>query len=61
MKGIFSDLFLFASLASAKNFSVIYNTVDPAVFGTKGGARLNATGDGYVDALTMCIRFQVQY
>ena len=47
--------------ASANTFSVIHNTIDPAVFGTKGGARLNATGDGYVDAFTICIRFQGQY
>ena len=50
-----------AAAASAKTFSVIHNTVDPAVFGTKGGAALNAseTGDdGNVDAFTICIRFQ---
>ena len=51
-----------ATAASAKTFSVIHNTVDPAVFGTKGGAALNAseTGDdeGNVDAFTICIRFQ---
>ena len=46
------------SAVSAKTFSVIHNTIDPAVFGTKGGATLNATGDGYVDAFTICIRFQ---
>ena len=51
-----------AAAASAKTFSVIHNTVDPAEFGTKGGAALNATAtgdqDGHVDAFTMCVRFQ---
>ena len=45
---------------NAKTFSVIYNTIDPAIYGTKGGATLEAaaTGDDYVNAFTICIRFQ---
>ena len=48
------------AVAPAKTFSVIHNTIDPAEFGSKGGARLNASGDGYVNAFTICIRFQGQ-
>ena len=52
-------LSLVASLASAKTFKVFHNTLDPSVFGTTGGAHLiNATGDGHIEALTICIRFQ---
>ena len=51
----------FVTLAHANTFKVFHNTFDPAVFGTTGGAHLNATGDGYVDALSICIRFQVHY
>ena len=61
MRLICSTVLCSIALVSAKNFSVIYNTVDPSVFGTQGGAHLNATGDGFVDALTLCIRFQVWY
>ena len=45
---------------SAKTFSVIHNTFDPAEFGTKGGAALNSseTSEEIVDAFTICIRFQ---
>ena len=45
---------------SAKTFSVIHNTFDPAEFGTKGGAALNSseTSEENVDAFTICIRFQ---
>ena len=50
---------LLISLAHAKRFKVFHNTFDPAVFGTTGGAHHNGTGDGYVDALTICSRFQV--
>ena len=39
-------------------FKVFHNTLDPSVFGQNGGAILNATGDGFVDALTLCVRFQ---
>ena len=52
---------ILVTLAHANTFKVFYNTFDPAVFGTTGGAHLNATGDGYVDALSICIRFQVHY
>ena len=47
--------------AAGKTFKVFHNTLDPAVFGTAGGAHLiNATGSGHVEALTICVRFQVQ-
>ena len=52
-------LLLFVTLAHAKAFKVFHNTFDPAVFGTTGGAHHNATGDGDVDALSICVRFQV--
>ena len=52
-------LLIFLNLANAKTFKVFHNTLDPAVFGTTGGAHHNATGDGIVDALSICIRFQV--
>ena len=52
-------LSLVASLASAKVFKVFHNTFDPSVFGTTGGAHLvNATDDGLIEALTICVRFQ---
>ena len=50
---------IFVNLANAKTFKVFHNTFDPAVFGTTGGAHHNATGEGNVDALSICIRFQV--
>ena len=55
--------FLIAKMSSAaRTFRVFHNTLDPAVFGTAGGAHLvNATGSGHVDALTICVRFQVQF
>ena len=52
---------LIIPLSTAKTFKVFHNTLDPSVFGTIGGLRLNETGDGYVTALTMCLRFQGQY
>ena len=39
-------------------FKVFHNTLDPSMFGQNGGAILNASGDGFVDALTLCMRFQ---
>ena len=50
---------IFLNVASAKIFKVFHNTLDPAVFGTTGGAHHNTTEDGKVDALSICIRFQV--
>ena len=47
--------------ANTEHFKVFYNTLDPAVFGTVGGAHLvNVTSgsDGDVEAVTICIRFQ---
>ena len=60
---LFTLIFLatVSSVSAAQTFKVFHNTLDPAVFGTAGGAHLiNATGSGYVDALTICVRFQVQ-
>ena len=54
-------IYLLASVVSAntEHFKVFHNTLDPAVFGTVGGAHLvNVTGDGDVEALTICLRFQ---
>ena len=49
--------------AAVKTFRVFHNTLDPDVFGTAGGAHLiNASGlqaSTHVDALTVCVRFQV--
>ena len=45
----------------ARVFKVFHNTLDPSEFGTIGGLRLNETGEGYVTAFTMCLRFQGQY
>ena len=53
-------LTLIFPFSSGRTFKVFHNTLDPSVFGTTGGLRLNETGDGYVTALTMCIRFQGQ-
>ena len=49
------------SIASGQTtFKVFNNTLDPSVFGQNGGAILNASGrDGFVDAVTICLRFQV--
>ena len=52
---------IFSTLVDAKTFKVFHNTLDPAVFGTTGGAHHNATGEGNVDALSICIRFQVMF
>ena len=54
-------LLIFVNLAHAKTFKVFHNTFDPAVFGTTGGVHHNATGEGNVDALSICIRFQVMF
>ena len=51
--------YLVSYAASTNTFRVIHNDMDPAVFGTTGGARLIATaGEGHVDTLTICLRFQ---
>ena len=59
MKGFLA--LLLVQLVNGKIFKVFHNTFDPAVFGTTGGAHHNATGEGFVDALTICNRFQVHY
>ena len=62
---LFPVIFLNSALAtgSGMSFRVFHNTLDPAVFGTAGGAHLvNATSRGrgsQVEALTICVRFQV--
>ena len=61
MRIIIIFLALMTPPSSARTFKVFHNTLDPSVFGTIGGLRLNETGDGYVTALTMCLRFQGQY
>ena len=50
---------IFATLVDAKTFKVFHNTLDPAVFGTTGGAHHNTTIDGKEDAISICVRFQV--
>ena len=55
---IFLMLMIILSPSYANTFKVFHNTLDPSVFGTTGGLRLNETGEGYVSAFTMCIRFQ---
>ena len=50
--------FLISKALSQTTFRVFTNTLDPSVFGTNGGATLKASGDGLVDALTICLRFQ---
>ena len=51
--------------ATAKNFKVFHNPVDPTVLrqsqvaNLPGGAYHNGTGDGNVNAVTVCVRFQV--
>ena len=53
---------LLISLASGQStFNVFQNTLDPSVFGQNGGAILNASGSGFVDAFTLCMRFQGPY
>ena len=37
-------------------FTVFRNTVDKEDFDTIGGAMLNETGNGYITALTICLR-----
>ena len=63
---LFSFIFFNPALAagSGMKFRVFHNTLDPAVFGTAGGAHLvNATAaagiGSQVEALTICVRFQV--
>ena len=51
---------LLVSLASGQGtFKVFQNTLDLSDFGLISGAILNASGNGYVDAVTICMRFQV--
>ena len=51
---------LLVSLASGQGtFTVFQNTLDQSDFGLISGAILNASGSGYVDAVTICMRFQV--
>ena len=50
---------LLVALASG-TFKVFQNTLDLSDFGLISGAILNASGSGYVDAVTLCMRFQVK-
>ena len=58
-------LFVVATLVcdktTAQTLRVFQNTFDPSVYvsGQKGGAHHIGEGDGNVDALTICVRFQV--
>ena len=58
------------SLASCQDFKVVYDTYDPMVdlsdprvglMSTSRAARHKGTGDGTVDAMTICLRFQGSY
>ena len=58
------------SLASSQDFKVVYDTYDPMVdlsdprvglMSTSRAARHKGTGDGTVDAMTVCLRFQGSY
>ena len=52
---------LLVTLVSGQGtFKVFQNTLDLSDFGLISGAILNASGSGYVDALTVCMRFQVK-
>ena len=55
------------SLASSQDFKVVYDTYDPLIdlsdprvglMSTSRAARHKGTGDGTVDAMTICLRFQ---
>ena len=69
MKLITAFIHIMVPMASttSKTFKVFHNPVDPTVLGSgqgqeanpMGGAYHNGTGDGNVDALTICVRFQV--
>ena len=59
-RGEFIIFPLLVSLASGQGtFKVFQNTLDLSDFGLISGAILNASGSGYVDAVTVCMRFQV--
>ena len=60
-RGVFIIFPLLVSVASGQQgtFKVFKNTLDLSDFGLIGGAILNASGSGYVDAVTVCMRFQV--
>ena len=58
------------SLASSQDFKVVYDTYDPMIdlsdprvglMSTSRAARHKGTGDGTVDAMTICLRFQGSY
>ena len=60
---VFDSYLVLVSLLSTQasgqtTFKVFQNILDPSVFGKNGGAILNATDSGFVDALTLCMRFQ---
>ena len=60
-------LLVMPSLASSQDFKVVYDTHDPMIdlsdprvglLSVGRAARHKGTGDGTVDALTVCLRFQ---
>ena len=63
-------LVVMLSLASSQDFNVVYDTFDPMIdlsdprvglMSTSRAARHKGTGDGIVDAMTICLRFQGSY
>ena len=63
-------LFVLLSLVSSQDFKVVYDTYDPMIdlsdprvglTSTSRAARHKGTGDGTVDAMTICLRFQGSY
>ena len=56
--------------ASTRDFNVVYNTLDPmmdlsdprvGLQSVNRGANHIGSGDGIVDALTVCLRFHVRF
>ena len=61
---VITFVYMVAPLVYAKTLKVFHNTFDPALVWSgaqrpKGGAHHIGEGDGNVDALTICVRFQV--
>ena len=63
-------LFVMFLLASSQDFNVVYNTLDPmmdlsdprvGLQSVNRGANHIGSGDGIVDALTVCLRFHVRF
>ena len=56
---IIFPLLVFVASGQQGTFKVFQNTLDLSDFGLISGAILNASGSGYVDGVTLCMRFQV--